>query len=152
MVEELTAARICGDKSRYSGRDGVEVRCRWRVGLNQFRGLGLLVGSLSRASHFGYVHVMILLRSILSATLDSHIAVMQSIDTLVAQYFQLVEVPRLAIPNGRELINPATQHAVYDRMFDACLWPLPPVNYQTRVLKMILSRLEESISDPEEDV
>lgn len=110
------------------------------------------MGSLSRASRFGYVHVMILPRSILSATFDLYIAVMQSIDTLVAQYSQLVEVPRLALPDGHVLVNPATQQAIYDRMFNASLWPLPPVNYQTRVLKMILSRLEESISDPEEDV
>ena len=75
------------------------------------------------------------------------------IDKLVAQYFQLVEVPLLDLPDDNVLIKPETQQAIYDRMFNDSLWPvIPRVNYQTRVLKMIISRIEGSISDPEEDV
>ncbi|RHZ53378.1 protein-lysine N-methyltransferase [Aspergillus thermomutatus] len=75
-----------------------------------------------------------------------------SIDKLVAQYFQLVEPHLLEFPDGRTMIKPATQSALYERMFnEAVLWPIPPVNYRARVLKIILSILEESISDPEED-
>ncbi|RLM01640.1 hypothetical protein CFD26_107728 [Aspergillus turcosus] len=75
-----------------------------------------------------------------------------SIDKLVAQYFQQVEPHLLEFPDGRTMINSATQSALYERMFnEAVLWPIPPVNYRARVLKIILSILEESISDPEED-
>ncbi|KAF7122809.1 hypothetical protein CNMCM5793_000919 [Aspergillus hiratsukae] len=50
------------------------------------------------------------------------------------------------------MIKSATQSALYERMFnEAVLWPIPPVNYRARVLKIILSILEEFISDPEED-
>jgi hypothetical protein len=76
-----------------------------------------------------------------------------SIDKLVAQYFQQVEPHLLEFPDGRTMIKSATQAAFYERMFnEAALWPIPPVNYRARVLKNILSILEESISDPEEDV
>ncbi|EAW10905.1 protein-lysine N-methyltransferase [Aspergillus clavatus NRRL 1] len=74
------------------------------------------------------------------------------IDKLVAQYFQQVEPHLLNFPDGRTMINAATQTVIYERMFnEAAVWPIPPVNYRARVLKIILSRLEESISDPEED-
>ncbi|GIK04096.1 hypothetical protein Aspvir_008171 [Aspergillus viridinutans] len=75
-----------------------------------------------------------------------------SIDKLVAQYFQQVEPHLLEFPDGRTMIKSVTQSALYERMFnEAALWPIPPVNYRARVLKIILSILEESISDPEED-
>ncbi|KAF7177157.1 hypothetical protein CNMCM7691_004891 [Aspergillus felis] len=75
-----------------------------------------------------------------------------SIDKLVAQYFQQVEPHLLEFPDGRTMIKSATQSALYERMFnEAVLWPIPPLNYRARVLKIILSILEESISDPEED-
>ncbi|GFF48460.1 hypothetical protein IFM46972_08550 [Aspergillus udagawae] len=74
------------------------------------------------------------------------------IDKLVAQYFQQVEPHLLEFPDGRTMIKSATQSALYERMFnEAVLWPIPPLNYRARVLKVILSILEESISDPEED-
>ncbi|KKK27203.1 hypothetical protein ARAM_004934 [Aspergillus rambellii] len=77
---------------------------------------------------------------------------MVDISLLTAQYSQQVDPPRLSIPHGRDLVSPTTQSAIYQTMFDDTrTWPLPPVPYQTRVLKMILSRIEESICDPEED-
>lgn len=108
------------------------------------------MGSLNCASRFGLLHVIPLRR--LSARSATSTPAMLPIDTLVAQYFQLVELPRLALPSGHALVNPATQQAIHDRMFDASLWPLPPISYQTRVLKTIIARIEESIADPEEDV
>lgn len=72
---------------------------------------------------------------------------------LVAQYFQLVEPRDLCVPSADAIVNPAVQAAIYERMFNQdTLWPIPPASYRTRVLKMILSRIEESISNPEEDV
>ncbi|KAJ5180825.1 hypothetical protein N7492_004035 [Penicillium capsulatum] len=74
-----------------------------------------------------------------------------AIQLLAAQYFQLVDPPHLAIPPGHVLVRPETQTALYERMFDEALTPLPPATYRTRVLKLIIARIEESISDPEED-
>lgn len=72
---------------------------------------------------------------------------------LVAQYFQLVEPRELCVPSAEAIVRPAVQAAIYEQMFnEATVWPLPPAGYRTRVLKMIISRIEESISNPEEDV
>jgi phosphatidate phosphatase PAH1 len=71
-----------------------------------------------------------------------------SIDKLAAQYFQLVELQQLALPPGPVLIQPAVQAALYEN----AVFPIPPDSYRSRVLKQILSRIEESITDPEEDV
>jgi hypothetical protein len=75
-----------------------------------------------------------------------------SIRTLAVQYFQLVDPPHLAIPPGNVLVQPAVQQALYEHMFDESLTPLPPATYRTRVLKQILARIEEAITEPEEDV
>lgn len=78
-----------------------------------------------------------------------------TIPTLIAQYNQQVPAPKLPLPDGKTLLQPTTQSTIYERMFNEDnpqAWPLPPVNYRTRVLKMILGRLEEGIQDPEEDV
>lgn len=75
------------------------------------------------------------------------------VDNLVRQFHQQVDPHLLPLPQGRDLVHPAVQSAIYEHMFnEASVWPIPPVHYQTRVLKMILSRVEEAISDPEEDV
>ncbi|KAJ9314946.1 hypothetical protein DTO271D3_4685 [Paecilomyces variotii] len=71
---------------------------------------------------------------------------------LVAQYFQMVEPRDLCVPSAEAIVRPAAQTAIYEQMFnETTVWPLPPVSYRTRVLKMIISRIEESISNPEED-
>jgi hypothetical protein len=78
---------------------------------------------------------------------------METINLLTAQYFQQVEPPSLSLPDGPTLVSPTIQSAIYEHMFnDDTAWPLPPAPYQTRVLKTIIARMEESISDPEEDV
>ncbi|KAL2830084.1 putative methyltransferase-domain-containing protein [Aspergillus pseudoustus] len=71
---------------------------------------------------------------------------------LAAQYFEQVDPPNLSLPDGPTLISPAIQNAIFSSMFNEdTASPLPPVSYQTRVLKIIIARIEESISDPEED-
>jgi hypothetical protein len=76
-----------------------------------------------------------------------------SIHKLAAQYFQLVELQNLALPPGPVLVQPAVQAALYERMFNEnAVFPIPPDSYRSRVLKEILSRIEESITNPEEDV
>ncbi|KAJ5580175.1 uncharacterized protein N7459_006160 [Penicillium hispanicum] len=74
-----------------------------------------------------------------------------TIRTLVAQYFQLVDPPHLALPPGNVLKPPEVQTALYERMFNETLTPLPPGSYRSRVLKLILARIEEAITDPDED-
>ena len=77
---------------------------------------------------------------------------MADIRTLTAQYFQLVDPPNLSLPPNDVLKRPETQTALYERMFDESLTPLPPTSYRARVLKLILARLEDSLIDSEEDV
>ncbi|DAA79861.1 TPA_exp: Uncharacterized protein A8136_0634 [Trichophyton benhamiae CBS 112371] len=71
---------------------------------------------------------------------------------LAAQYFQAVEVQSLRFPPGNVLLKLPVQQWINRNMFcEDTVWPLPPLNYRTRVLKMILSTIEESFTDPEED-
>ncbi|KAL1980749.1 hypothetical protein VTN96DRAFT_3594 [Rasamsonia emersonii] len=75
-----------------------------------------------------------------------------AISLLVAQYFQLVDPWDLRIPPADTLKDPAVQAAIYEEMFNEDkIDPIPPVNYRTRALKTILARIEEALSDPEED-
>lgn len=72
---------------------------------------------------------------------------------LARQFHEQLDPHLLPLPHGRAIVHPAVQSAIYESMFnEASLWPIPPANYQARVLKMILSRIDEAISDPEEDV
>lgn len=66
-----------------------------------------------------------------------------TIQLLAAQYFQLVDPPLLSIPPGNVLVRPHIQTALYERMFDEALTPLPPATYRTRVLKLIITRIEK---------
>lgn len=82
-----------------------------------------------------------------------HANAMATISRLVAQYFQLVEPWDLHMPSADTLKASAVQATIYEQMFNEDkIDPILPVNYRTRVLKMILARIEESLSDPEEDV
>ncbi|KAE8377448.1 putative methyltransferase-domain-containing protein [Aspergillus bertholletiae] len=75
-----------------------------------------------------------------------------SLKKLTAQYFQQLDLPHLSLPNAATIVRPDIQCVIYEHMFnEAALWPLPPVGYRTRVLKTIVSRIEEGITDPEED-
>ncbi|KAE8351880.1 putative methyltransferase-domain-containing protein [Aspergillus coremiiformis] len=74
------------------------------------------------------------------------------LNTLTAQYFQQLDPAHLSLPNASTIIHPDVQTVIYDHMFnEATVWPLPPVSYRARVLKTIISRIEEAITDPEED-
>ncbi|KAJ5621977.1 hypothetical protein N7528_005209 [Penicillium herquei] len=74
-----------------------------------------------------------------------------TIRTLTAQYFQLVDPPHLSLPPDNVLLRPEVQTALYEHMFDESLTPLPPTTYRTRILKLLIARLENAITDPEED-
>lgn len=76
-----------------------------------------------------------------------------SLRKLAAQYFQAVELPQLSIPASSILIKHAAQQWIYQNMFnEAILWPIPPLGYRSRLLKLLLAKIEESILDPEVDV
>jgi hypothetical protein len=70
----------------------------------------------------------------------------------IAQYFQLVDPPKLDLPPDNVLIRAEVQAALYKHMFDESLTTLPPATYRARVLKLIIARIEGAITDPEEDV
>lgn len=75
------------------------------------------------------------------------------IKILSAQYFQLIAPDSLALPSKESIVKPEIQAAIYENLFnEAVNWPIPLVRYRTRVLKIILARIEESISNPDEDV
>lgn len=76
-----------------------------------------------------------------------------SLKKLAAQYSQQLDLTHLSLPNTSTIVRPDIQCAIYEHMFnEAAVWPLPPVGYRTRVLKTIIARIEEGITDPEEDV
>lgn len=69
------------------------------------------------------------------------------------QYLQLVEPGFLIWPPKQLLRNADAQSWLFKNMFDPERNDrLPPERYQLRVLKPLLSRIEQSIEDPEEDV
>lgn len=74
------------------------------------------------------------------------------IRTLSAQYFQLVDPPHLCLPPDDVLLRPEVQTALYERMFDESITPLPPTTYRTRILKLLIARIEGAMKDPDEDV
>ncbi|KAF1917317.1 hypothetical protein BDU57DRAFT_160877 [Ampelomyces quisqualis] len=75
------------------------------------------------------------------------------LQVLQRQYFQLVELHQLRWPDDATLKQPDVQGWMFHEMFDAeKLKSPPPDRYQLRVLKMLISKLEKAIDDPEEDV
>ncbi|KAL6705140.1 hypothetical protein ACN47E_007245 [Coniothyrium glycines] len=81
---------------------------------------------------------------------DGHI--LGQLRILQRQYFQLVEPHRLTWPENNILMDPQVQSWLYIQLFDAdSIKSLPPDRYQLRVLKLLISKLERSITDPEED-
>lgn len=72
---------------------------------------------------------------------------------LQRQYFQLVEPNQLRWPDDATLKKPEVQSWLFTNLFDpAKVTSPPPDRYQLRFLKELVSKLERSITDPEEDV
>lgn len=69
------------------------------------------------------------------------------------QYFQLIEPERLDWPSPDVLKDQKVQKWLYDNLFSehAMQYP-PPDRYRLRVLKHLLSAIENAVTDPEEDV
>jgi hypothetical protein len=73
--------------------------------------------------------------------------------SLRCQYFQLLDLPQLRWPNESVLKKSEVQQWIFRNLFDADnLSTLPPDRYRLRVLKLLISKLERAIDDPEEDV
>ncbi|KAF2008568.1 hypothetical protein BU24DRAFT_429164 [Aaosphaeria arxii CBS 175.79] len=68
------------------------------------------------------------------------------------QYFQLVEPIQLRWPDFQVLKRPEVQDWIYRNMFDSSIESAPPDRYKMRVLKPLISKLERTIENPEEDV
>ncbi|KAH7408555.1 putative methyltransferase-domain-containing protein [Phaeosphaeria sp. MPI-PUGE-AT-0046c] len=79
-------------------------------------------------------------------------ATIGQLQVLQRQYFQLVEPHSLNWLGEDTLKQPAIQAWMFHGMFDAeSVKSPPPDRYQLRVLKMLISKLERAIKDPEED-
>ncbi|KAK8158173.1 putative methyltransferase-domain-containing protein [Phyllosticta citribraziliensis] len=77
----------------------------------------------------------------------------QELQIFCRQYLQLVDADSLAWPASQVLKKAHVQQWLFQHMFDQD-WTqyLPPERYQARVLKKLMTRIEEAIEDPEEDV
>lgn len=72
---------------------------------------------------------------------------------LQRQYLQLVDPSQLRWPDSQVLKSSEVQSWIFQHMFDeSSVKSPPPERYQLRVLKLLISKLERSIVDPEEDV
>lgn len=79
--------------------------------------------------------------------------IVSQLQVLQRQYFQLVEPHQLRWPDDATLKKPAVQTWLFSEMFDTERMKSPPPDrYQLRVLKLLISKLEGAIDDPEEDV
>jgi hypothetical protein len=72
---------------------------------------------------------------------------------LQRQYLQLVDPSQLRWPDAQVLKSSEVQSWIFLHMFDeSSVKSPPPERYRLRVLKLLISKLERSIVDPEEDV
>ncbi|PVH98409.1 hypothetical protein DM02DRAFT_596036 [Periconia macrospinosa] len=72
--------------------------------------------------------------------------------TLRRQYLQLVDLSQLRWPQGSVLKRPDVQSWIFHNLFDADkLTTLPPERYRLRTLKLLVSKLEQAVDNPEED-
>lgn len=82
-----------------------------------------------------------------------HCTSLPQVELLRRQYLQMLEPDKLTLPGMEKLKIPQTQAHIFAAMFNSDnLSSMPPVRYQFRVLKKIIAALEQSITDPEEDV
>ncbi|KAF2270224.1 hypothetical protein CC78DRAFT_574354 [Lojkania enalia] len=85
--------------------------------------------------------------------MDSDPDALSKLSVLRRQYLQLVEPTQLFWPDAHILKAPSIQSWAFRCLFDVNNIPyLPPDRYRLRVLKLLISKLEESMKDPEEDV
>ena len=72
------------------------------------------------------------------------------------QFLQLVEPQNLAVPDGKILKSSSAQQFLYENLFQVApgdeLDFDTLLSYKTRVLKTVLARIENAITDYEEDV
>lgn len=69
------------------------------------------------------------------------------------QVLQLLQLPDISWPSSSTLRKASCQDWIYDNLFDAEKnISLPSERYQLLILKPLLAKIEDSISDPEEDV
>ena len=81
------------------------------------------------------------------------ICVREQAELMRRQYLQLVHPDHLSMPAIAALRLPEVQTLIYSTMFaESTHVHAPPRHYQYRVLKRLISRLEQAILDPEEDV
>lgn len=79
--------------------------------------------------------------------------ILSQLRVLQRQYLQLVEPSQLRWPSDRVLMASDVQSWMFTNLFDLDrVKSPPPERYQLRVLKLLISKLERSIDDPEEDV
>lgn len=78
---------------------------------------------------------------------------MQALHIFRAQYFQLSDPAQMRWPEAQLLKRSEAQAWLFEEMFDrdSIQYP-PPERYQVRVLKQLVSVIENAIDDPEEDV
>lgn len=75
------------------------------------------------------------------------------IELLRRQYVQLVEPEHLILPQKDVIKLPEVQAELFETMFRKGSLEYPPSErYQLRVLKRIVTALEEAIDDPDQDV
>ena len=75
------------------------------------------------------------------------------IELLRRQYLQLLDPSTLSLPKPQILKRPEIQFQIFNSMFrDGALAYPPPPRYTFRVLKRLVSALEEAMDDPDEDV
>lgn len=70
------------------------------------------------------------------------------------QYLQLLDAQNLAWPSSETLRSSQAQEWIYEHLFqtDDVSHFLPPERYRLLILKPLMSKIENSIVDPEEDV
>lgn len=75
------------------------------------------------------------------------------VELLKRQFFQHVNPDDLTLPSKDLLRRPEIQAQIHECMFrtEGVLFP-PPDGYQSRVLKLLMKEIEQSIVDPDEDV
>lgn len=72
-----------------------------------------------------------------------------AIDRFCCQYLQLEA--HLDYPDGQVLKTPEAQDEIFDRIFAGCSPSSKSVRFQLRVLKELVKRIQDSISDNEAD-